>query len=218
MRSPSKDFQTIGFWNWSLFPLCSWSLESPAHCEDLSKGLATLGKLKALVCIPLNKSYPFSSTIFHSYIVETLLVSRYGLAQETICPPFSPLVLVMAVCLAWFSHKPETVARTHTYQGLGHPVFLETIYNTCSLEINCTTVSYSPALVNALGKFLWRPKAHTFVLKTSLYKLIQPFGLSIYVIVMVWVSFVERSTKVIYVTIFNIILIWTFCSYIQRPK
>lgn len=66
---------------------------------------------------------------------------------------------------------------------------------------------------------LLRHRPILFVLKTSYPKIIHTFGLSIYVVLMVIsIIFLKDPRRQFMSCVFNIILVWTFLSYIHSSK
>lgn len=97
LHSPTDNW----FLELSLFPLCSWDLESTAHCEALVEGLVSLGKLKAFTLVWL---LYLQIKVIHSHLLFFILILLQKLCWphstgDCICSPFSHLVPVMALCL-----------------------------------------------------------------------------------------------------------------------
>lgn len=155
MHSLPETFQTTRFWNWSLFPLWFWGLESTALWGP-GRRFSDIGELKSFhapsVFRPADKGYPFSPTIFSYLQCCRGFAGLRALTGTGDCiPPFSHAVLVTAAWLQQLSHKPETLKKLrHTRVHI---------------------ILYSRALGNTLRKRPWRlrlilflklsPQAHT---------------------------------------------------------
>lgn len=167
MHSLPETFQTTRFWNWSLFPLWFWGLESIALWGP-GRRFSDIGELKSFhapsVFRPADKSYPFSPTNF-SYLqcCRGFAGVRALTGTGDRIPPFSHAVLVTAAWLEQLSHKPETLTKTQAYQGPHYLVLtgVREYFGEASMEAQAhtilktlTTSSYTP-LVYQYPSCLW---------------------------------------------------------------